>query len=339
MSLPPPGHVATTRLSGEEKLAPAGSGLVLAEWTAGPGTGSVGDPPYQAPLHIHHDEDEAWYVLDGRLRVKVGDAEHEVPAGGAVIGSRGLPHTFWNPDPDESVRYLLVMGARTSALLDLIHGGERPVDLEGMRALFGGVRLHPPGVTYRQASSAPIPRMTSASFVENASLPACPSPRGTTDPIKWLRTLRLASISSAISIYQSHTRFLSAVFFAVVGAGLGYVGVDATWTFVPRYRLTFSPDCVIVHTRWRKVVIPWDDIESWWVGVPEDVIARASQRVMVLATPGPEVTSPAAKSRRLLWSRRRRSWIICQPTLTDGTTEEILAALEKFAPHKRRQAQ
>jgi mannose-6-phosphate isomerase-like protein (cupin superfamily) len=136
MSLPPPGHVATTRLSGDAKLAPGGSGLVLAEWTAPPGTGSVDDPPYQAPLHIHHDEDEAWYVLDGRLRVKVGDAEHEVPAGGAVIGPRGQPHTFWNPDPDASVRYLLVMGARTSALLDVIHGGERPADVEGMRALF-----------------------------------------------------------------------------------------------------------------------------------------------------------------------------------------------------------
>jgi hypothetical protein len=149
----------------------------------------------------------------------------------------------------------------------------------------------------------------------------------------------LASISFAISIYQSHTRILSAVFFAIVGAGFTYVGVDMAWTYVPRYRLTFDPDRVVVHTRWRNVVIPWTDIESWWVGVPKDVIARTSQRVMVLAAPGPHVTDPAAKSRRLLWSRLRRSWIICQPTLTDGTTEEIIAALEKFAPHKRRQVQ
>jgi mannose-6-phosphate isomerase-like protein (cupin superfamily) len=135
MSAPPPGHVSTTRLSGG-KLAPTGSGLVLAEWMAPPGTGSAAGPPYQAPLHIHHDEDEAWYVLDGRLRVRVGDVEHEVPAGGAVIGPRGLPHTFWNPDSDASVRYLLVMGARTSALLEALHSGERSSDSESMHALF-----------------------------------------------------------------------------------------------------------------------------------------------------------------------------------------------------------
>ena len=31
-------------------------------------------------------------------------------------------HTFWNPDP-ASARYVIVMSARTSMMLDALHGG------------------------------------------------------------------------------------------------------------------------------------------------------------------------------------------------------------------------
>jgi uncharacterized RmlC-like cupin family protein len=104
----------------EQKLAPAGSNLVLAEWTAA--GAPDGDPQYQAPVHLHHDDDEAWYVLEGRLRVRIGDEDFDVPAGSAVIGPHGRPHTFWNPDPAPA-RYLIVMSARTSMLLDALHSG------------------------------------------------------------------------------------------------------------------------------------------------------------------------------------------------------------------------
>jgi len=104
----------------DRKLAPATSQLVLAEWTAP--AASAGRPDYQAPLHVHHEDDEAWYVLEGRLRLRIGSDELDVPAGAAVIGLHGIPHTFWNPDP-APVRYVIVMSARTSAMLDALHGG------------------------------------------------------------------------------------------------------------------------------------------------------------------------------------------------------------------------
>jgi mannose-6-phosphate isomerase-like protein (cupin superfamily) len=104
----------------DHKLALPSSGLVLAEWSAA-GAPS-GGPQYQAPLHLHHDDDEAWYVLEGRLRVRIGDTDHDVPAGAAVIGPHGIPHTFWNPDP-APVRYVIVMSSQTSSLLDALHGG------------------------------------------------------------------------------------------------------------------------------------------------------------------------------------------------------------------------
>lgn len=122
--------VATVRLGGQV-LAPAGSQIVLTEQTAAPSPD--GEPLYQAPLH-HHPETEAWYVLDGTLGVRVGDVDVELPAGGAVTVPGGTAHTFWNSHP-EPVRYLLVMGPRTHALVEAIHASDDR-SAEAMRALF-----------------------------------------------------------------------------------------------------------------------------------------------------------------------------------------------------------
>jgi mannose-6-phosphate isomerase-like protein (cupin superfamily) len=99
-------------------IGSADTSIVVAEW-ADPGGGHQ-PPCYIAPLHIHHEDDEAWYVLEGTLRVRLGEASVELPAGAAVIASRGTPHTFWNPSP-EPARYLLVMTPRIHDLIDAIH--------------------------------------------------------------------------------------------------------------------------------------------------------------------------------------------------------------------------
>ena len=120
-------------------LAPASSGLALAEWSA---PGSAGDEPaYQAPLH-KHQEDEAWYVLEGTLRVRAGEDVHELPAGGAVIVPGGTAHTFWNPRPDPA-RYLLIMGARTYALIRAIHATDdrSPARMRELYAAYGATLL------------------------------------------------------------------------------------------------------------------------------------------------------------------------------------------------------
>ncbi len=67
--------------------------FVIVEWTA-----EVGDH-WIAPLHVHHEDDEAWYVLSGTLGFRLGDEEVEAHAGSAVLARRGTPHTFWNPAP------------------------------------------------------------------------------------------------------------------------------------------------------------------------------------------------------------------------------------------------
>jgi hypothetical protein len=48
----------------------------------------------EPPLHIHHREDEAWYVLDGHLTFHVADQVVEAGPGSFVFGPKGVPHSF-----------------------------------------------------------------------------------------------------------------------------------------------------------------------------------------------------------------------------------------------------
>ena len=51
-------------------------------------------PPLQdTPLHVHRDEDELFYVLEGAHVFRVGDEEYEVGPGGVVFAPRGIPHS------------------------------------------------------------------------------------------------------------------------------------------------------------------------------------------------------------------------------------------------------
>ncbi|EEK80286.1 cupin domain-containing protein [Bacillus cereus] len=51
-------------------------------------------PKLGPPLHIHKDEDEAFYILKGQFTFFVGDQIIEVSAGDYVFAPRGIPHRF-----------------------------------------------------------------------------------------------------------------------------------------------------------------------------------------------------------------------------------------------------
>jgi quercetin dioxygenase-like cupin family protein len=54
-------------------------------------TGAPGDAP---PLHVHPHDDEGFYVLEGALRVHVGDQVHHLGPGDFALGPRGVPHVY-----------------------------------------------------------------------------------------------------------------------------------------------------------------------------------------------------------------------------------------------------
>lgn len=46
------------------------------------------------PLHIHQNEDEVLWVLEGQLFVRTGDREAMAGPGSCIYTPRGIPHTF-----------------------------------------------------------------------------------------------------------------------------------------------------------------------------------------------------------------------------------------------------
>jgi mannose-6-phosphate isomerase-like protein (cupin superfamily) len=50
-------------------------------------------PLADTPLHMHRDEDELFYVLEGEHVFRVGDDEFRVGPGGFVFAPRGVPHS------------------------------------------------------------------------------------------------------------------------------------------------------------------------------------------------------------------------------------------------------
>lgn len=53
-------------------------------------------PGYHTNLHRHNYTDEAFYVLEGALTVKINDKTTEYPAGSYVLVPRGTPHAQGN---------------------------------------------------------------------------------------------------------------------------------------------------------------------------------------------------------------------------------------------------
>lgn len=48
----------------------------------------------EAPLHVHHNEDEAFWVLEGDVTFEVGGVRLPAAEGDYAFGPRGVPHRY-----------------------------------------------------------------------------------------------------------------------------------------------------------------------------------------------------------------------------------------------------
>lgn len=87
--------------------------LVTILATAADTKGSLGavvqhlTPAGNVPLHQHSREDEAFYILEGRLTFDVGDSSRTVGPGDFLFAPRGIPHRF-TVDSDEARMVVLM---------------------------------------------------------------------------------------------------------------------------------------------------------------------------------------------------------------------------------------
>ena len=88
------GSLVTIKAAGED----TGGRMAVVEHHSPRGSGS--------PLHVHRNEDESFYVLEGELTVWVDGQTIVAPAGSFVYGPRDVPHTFIVSS--EEARFLLI---------------------------------------------------------------------------------------------------------------------------------------------------------------------------------------------------------------------------------------
>jgi len=70
---------------------------------------------FAVPLHVHHDEDESFYILDGEFRFQVGDNVLTVSAGQALHVPGGVVHSFRVISPE--ARFLTITPGRFEAMV------------------------------------------------------------------------------------------------------------------------------------------------------------------------------------------------------------------------------
>ena len=68
-------------------------------------------PMVDTPLHVHANEDELFYVLEGEHVVRCGDDEHRLGPGGLIFLPRGIPHSQRRVVPGEGRQLVLTSPA------------------------------------------------------------------------------------------------------------------------------------------------------------------------------------------------------------------------------------
>lgn len=91
-----PGDEVRFLITGEE----TGGAFCIMETKVAPGGGT--------PPHIHHREDESFYLMQGALKVHVGDKTVNASPGDFVHLPRGIVHSFKNTS-NESARMLVTL--------------------------------------------------------------------------------------------------------------------------------------------------------------------------------------------------------------------------------------
>lgn len=113
-------------------------------------------PGESSPWHVHHEEDEWFYVIEGELQVIVGDNRVRLGAGDFAFGPRDVPHGFRITGASPARVLLITVGGRFS---DFIAENSEPI-LNGMVPAPNGsdtAKLAASAAKYGQEVLGPLP--------------------------------------------------------------------------------------------------------------------------------------------------------------------------------------
>lgn len=95
----------------------------------------------ETPLHVHHREDEAFWVIAGDIQFEVGGKTIEAGPGSYLFGPRGVPHRYRVRKGPARMLFLLTPGgfenllratSEPAAEARLPHEGEGMTDFEAL---------------------------------------------------------------------------------------------------------------------------------------------------------------------------------------------------------------
>jgi quercetin dioxygenase-like cupin family protein len=101
------GHLAEIKAT----AADTGGQLTIVEVTAPPGL--------EAPLHVHHREDEAFWILEGQVTLEVGEDSIEASAGDYAFGPRDIPHRYTVGDAGCRMLFICTPGGFERLVMDM----------------------------------------------------------------------------------------------------------------------------------------------------------------------------------------------------------------------------
>ena len=102
----------------------------------------VSDPGDGTPLHVHQKEDEHLFVLEGTVRLALGDKIFDAEAGTMVALPNNIPHAWGNRTTSKLRMAFIVCPGGAEEAMRIIAKGE-VVDLPAMAAKFGVTVLGP----------------------------------------------------------------------------------------------------------------------------------------------------------------------------------------------------
>jgi mannose-6-phosphate isomerase-like protein (cupin superfamily) len=90
------------------------AGVVMKRLVSGEQTGGLfclfentSDGPTRTPIHVHADDDETLYVIEGHLTAIVDGEARTLLPGESIFLKRGIPHQLMNPG-NRRTRYILI---------------------------------------------------------------------------------------------------------------------------------------------------------------------------------------------------------------------------------------
>lgn len=127
------GGLAEIKLSAEQ----SGGAISIVEITEPPGA--------EAPLHVHHREDEGFWILEGSATFEVAGTTVEAAPGDFLFGPRDVPHRYVVGDSGCRMLFVLTPGgfegmiramSRPATERTLPPAEEEPPDMSGMDEVF-----------------------------------------------------------------------------------------------------------------------------------------------------------------------------------------------------------